>query len=206
MVARVVSVGILWALAGFVAVEATPSSFDYSVDQRVAIGNCTRCHQFSATRSHVTGVRPTFELPAAYPLSEKGELTCSTCHDVKTSSEQRAPAVRGGLQGATFCRSCHAVRAEEGSRLAHAVRQGSAHTARSLQTPNRVSRTRPASLDCEACHDGVMSEDGHWNAPPQIARSGRDLGHPVGVDYSGAQIHSTTLTPVPMLDPAISLE
>src|SRR5215510_6286683 len=86
MNARVVSVGILWALAGFVAVEATPSSFDHSVDQRVAIENCTRCHQFSATRSHVTGVRPTFELPAAYPLSEKGELTCSTCHDVKTSS------------------------------------------------------------------------------------------------------------------------
>jgi predicted CXXCH cytochrome family protein len=204
MVARVLSIGIVWVMAS--AVEAAPSSFDHSADERVAIGNCAICHQFSDTRSHVTGVRPTFELPAAYPLNEKGELTCSTCHDVMTPSANGSPLVRGGLQGATFCRSCHAAGADDGSRLAHAVRTGAAHTALPLQNPSQVSRTRGASLDCETCHDGIISEDGHWTAPSQIARSGRDLGHPVGIDYSGAQIHSTTLTAAPMLDRAITLE
>src|SRR5919198_331531 len=118
MVARVLSIGIVWVMAS--AVEAAPSSFDHSADERVAIGNCAICHQFSDTRSHVTGVRPTFELPAAYPLNEKGELTCSTCHDVMTPSANGSPLVRGGLQGATFCRSCHAAGADDGSRLGHA--------------------------------------------------------------------------------------
>ena len=205
MVARILSIGIVWTIVcGVARVEAAASRFDHSADGRVAIGNCSTCHPFSDARSHVTGVRPTFALTAAYPLNEKGELTCSTCHDVMARPDEGSTSVRGGLQGATFCRSCHAARAEDGSRLAHAVRTGAAHTARPVQ--NRAPRTRPASLDCEACHDGIIGEDGHWTAQQRIASGGRDLGHPVGVDYSGAQTRSTTLTGAPMLDPAIALE
>ena len=207
MVARIVSIGMMWAIAsGIAAAEAAASPHDHSADRRVALDNCSTCHQFSETRSHVTGVRPTFKLPSAYPLNEKGELTCATCHDVTVPSDQGSAAVRGGLQGEAFCRSCHAQGAQEESRLAHALRAGAAHTARPVLHPNRAPRNRTVSMDCQACHDGIIGEDGHWSAQPQIASDGRDRGHPVGVEYSGAQMRSATLMTVTLLDPAIGLE
>ncbi|PYQ90091.1 MAG: hypothetical protein DMG02_12460 [Acidobacteria bacterium] len=206
MVARVLSGVVVWTMvSGFTAVEAAASSTHHTAD-RLRIEDCESCHQFPQTRSHVTGVRPTFEIPAAYPLAPNGELTCLTCHEVTAGAANGSLNIRGGLQGEAFCRSCHASREEEGSRLAHAVRMGAAHRARPLESPNRLSRSPAASLDCQACHDGVIGEGGHWPTQGEIARSGRDLGHPVGIDYPNAQIRSATLTALPLLNPAVGLE
>ena len=206
MVARVLCGVVVWTVvAGFTAVEAATGSTHHSADDIARVENCASCHQFPETRTHVVGVRPTFDVPAEYPLAPNGELTCLTCHEVKAATANGALLVRGGLQGEAFCRSCHAPRAQEESRLAHAVRAGAAHTPRVVETPNRMSKA-PASLACQACHDGVIGEDGHWSAQKQVVQSGRDLGHPVGVDYPTAQIRSATLTAVTLLNPAIGLE
>jgi predicted CXXCH cytochrome family protein len=207
MAAQVLSGVLVWTMvSGFAAVDAAASSPHHTANDMLRTEGCESCHQFAATRTHVVGVRPTFELPAAYPVAPNGELTCATCHEAKAGGANSSPLVRGALQGEAFCRSCHTSRADEGSPLAHAVRTGAAHTSRSLQSPNQASRRGAASLECQACHDGIMSEGGHWSAQTQILQSGRDLGHPVGVDYSTAQVRSAALTAFPLLNPAIGLE
>jgi len=206
MVARVVSGVVVWTIvSGFTAVEAATSSTHHSADDIARVENCGSCHQFPATRTHVVGVRPTFDVPAEYPLGPNREVTCLTCHEVKAGVANGAYLVRGGLQGEAFCRSCHAPRGQEESRLGHAVRAGAAHMPRVVENPDRMSKA-PASVACQACHDGVIGQDGHWSVQEQIVPSRRDLGHPVGVDYPSAQIRSTTLNAVPMLNPAIGLE
>jgi predicted CXXCH cytochrome family protein len=209
MAARIVGAAILWAMASALsAAEAAPASFDHSADRAARTENCETCHQFPATRTHVTGVRPTLSVPATYPLGPNGDLTCRTCHDITASPTNGASLLREGLQGATLCRTCHVIGAEDGSRLAHAVRVGAAHrTSSRFDNLNRVSKSAAsASRDCQGCHDGVIGEDGHWSAAGAIGRGGRGLGHPVDVDYPIAQTPSVALTAVSLLNPAFVLE
>ena len=43
---------------------------------------CKRCHPKELVVSHPTGFVPNRNIPALYPLDWKGELTCSSCHDI----------------------------------------------------------------------------------------------------------------------------
>src|SRR5207244_6846557 len=138
MIARVLSGVVLWTMvSGFTAVEAAASSTHHTAD-RLRIEDCESCHQFPETRTHVTGVRPTFEIPAAYPLAPNGELTCLTCHEVKAGAANGGWNVRVGFLGEAFCRICPASRDEDGCRLAYAVRSGVEHIAWALKTVNRL--------------------------------------------------------------------
>jgi predicted CXXCH cytochrome family protein len=159
--------------------------------------NCATCHRFPVTRTHVTGVRPTFDVPVMYPLDERGELTCVTCHEngpIRASNGRSS--VRGPLTGSAFCSSCHRPGLDAGSRLAHAVRAGAAHA----QSP------RPASVRCRECHDGVIGEDDHRPVTLEAGRSGLDSGHPTDVLYARAELSSQTLTPVRLLNTALRLD
>jgi predicted CXXCH cytochrome family protein len=163
---------------------------------------CETCHRFPATRTHVTGVRPTFEVPPTLPLGPGGELTCVTCHDLTAASAPNRATLREGLNDANLCTSCHTTDSDDGSRLAHALRVGTAHG----QSGPTGSRTAAASLECMACHDGIIGRDGHWPGQSERAASGTDRGHPVRVNYALAQSSSLNLKPVALLDVALRFE
>ena len=95
MVARVLSGVVVWTMvSGLTAVEAAASSTHHTAD-RLRIEDCESCHQFPQTRTHVTGVRPTFEIPAAYPLAPNGELLPdSVVHEMPSEWAPRTGRVR----------------------------------------------------------------------------------------------------------------
>jgi predicted CXXCH cytochrome family protein len=167
---------------------------------------CATCHRFPATRTHVVGVRPSFDVPESLPLGPGGELTCLTCHEFKAAPTSKAQSsLRAALGDSNLCTSCHTVRRDdEGSRLAHAIRVGTAH---GQSAPSRTPhRSAAASLECMTCHDGVIGRDGHSPSQGTLAGSGLDLGHPVRVNYANAQTSSPTLVPAALLNGALSLE
>jgi len=65
---------------------------------------CGRCHPNAIKLSHPSGFQPKVKPPAAYPLDWKGDLTCSTCHEVHGNEKG---LMRGSLQGKDLCFSCH---------------------------------------------------------------------------------------------------
>lgn len=65
---------------------------------------CERCHPGALQVSHPSGFNPGRPLPAEYPADWKGDLTCSSCHEVHGDT---APRLRGELRGKAFCLACH---------------------------------------------------------------------------------------------------
>ena len=61
---------------------------------------CGNCHQATAQVSHPSGLLPRNKLPADYPVDWKGDLTCSTCHEVHGKN----PGIlRGDRRGRELC-------------------------------------------------------------------------------------------------------
>jgi predicted CXXCH cytochrome family protein len=196
---------IVWSMVSGLNAGASTRSVQQPAAHSGATAECTTCHRFPATRTHVTGVRPTFDVPESYPLGSNGELTCVTCHDTTSPTSNTRSLLREPVDASSFCESCHRSPGDEGSRLAHALRVGAAH-GKGSNTLNRTLPLDAASLDCLACHDGVVGGDGHWPSIQRVSGSGRDFGHPVGVEYAVAQRSSATLAPAMMLDGALRLE
>lgn len=65
---------------------------------------CGRCHPAAVRVSHPSGFQPKLKPADTYPLDWKGDLTCSTCHEV----HGRAPGLmRGARAGKDLCFACH---------------------------------------------------------------------------------------------------
>ena len=65
---------------------------------------CGTCHQTTKQVSHPSGFTPRSKLHDDYPLDWKGDLTCSTCHEV----HGKTPGLmRGNRRGRELCLSCH---------------------------------------------------------------------------------------------------
>ena len=130
-------------------------------------------------------------VPAGWPLSPRGEITCSTCHKQWPGSERAGNAyLRGADQpeGSTglFCANCHDVgRSDEvGGMHWRALRV--AH----IMPERRAGGGRSAGLDkasrlCLQCHDGInASEVAHTIMNGRGSAWGsNELSHPVGVAY-----------------------
>ena len=67
---------------------------------------CGKCHPASIQVSHPSGFQPTTTPPQMYPLDWKGDLTCSTCHDIHSSG---IGLMRGTKLGKELCLACHAA-------------------------------------------------------------------------------------------------
>ncbi len=65
---------------------------------------CGNCHAKANQVSHPSGFAPKDKLPANYPADWKGDLTCSTCHDVHGKTPK---LIRGTKRGKELCLSCH---------------------------------------------------------------------------------------------------
>jgi predicted CXXCH cytochrome family protein len=143
---------------------------------------CGRCHPNAIKLSHPSGFQPKAKLPDAYPLDWKGDLTCSSCHDVHGS----APGLlRGTRQGKDLCFACH------DAAFFKKMRDGGA----SLMVghlASGVDSQAPAldvySRQCMECH----GNSGDPKLLTSIDRNGiarhvdGSVNHPVGANYQKA--------------------
>ena len=142
---------------------------------------CGQCHRGALDLSHPTGFRPSRQLPAGYPLDWKGDLTCSSCHNIH---EGKAGLIRGDRTGKELCLACHEAAffeqmADKGislQRLGH-LSASSGQLQRELD---------PYSVQCLGCH----MENG--DAPRVnvdtrgVLRHSGGINHPIGADYARA--------------------
>jgi predicted CXXCH cytochrome family protein len=143
---------------------------------------CGKCHLAAIQVSHPSGLQPARTPPAAYPLDWKGDLTCSTCHQVHAAGNG---LMRGSKTGKELCFMCHAaeffnkMRDGGASLLAGHLARGVAPGAPTLD---------PYSLKCMECHGD--------NANPRLAagidrngvvrHAGGTVNHPIGMSYQKA--------------------
>lgn len=139
---------------------------------------CSGCHKDALEMSHVTGFTPAAQqkIPAAYPLDWKGDLTCSTCHDIHSDQSHK---LRGTARGQQLCLACHKQEffdnmADGGISILQSGHTGAVR-ARNWDNLDQYS------LQCLGCHsdNGEVQVDTN-----QIVR--HDVNHPIGRNYAAA--------------------
>lgn len=152
---------------------------------------CIRCHPDAVQMSHPSGFAPPAGLiiPAEYPLDWKGEVTCSTCHEVHGDVPGK---LRGTARGQDMCVACHDQAffdnmPDNGISLMY---QG--HL--SIQDARGWQGLDQYSIQCLECHgeNGDPNTDGDPAslAANQIMRHG-SLNHPVGISYGQAALNGS---------------
>jgi predicted CXXCH cytochrome family protein len=143
---------------------------------------CATCHQNLAQVSHPSGFPPRTKLHADYPADWKGDLTCSTCHEV----HGKTPGImRGKRRGRELCLACH-----DAQFFAHMRDQGNSMTGSGhLEAGNAMADTRldSYSRQCMACHGAKGDGDAPSVDRNMIVRHGAtSLNHPIGANYAKA--------------------
>ncbi|RZI42131.1 hypothetical protein EGT07_15495 [Herbaspirillum sp. HC18] len=143
---------------------------------------CGRCHPAAIRVSHPSGFTPKTKPVDGYPLDWKGDLTCSTCHEVHGSNPG---LMRGTRTGKALCFACH------DASFFKTMRDGGAslmvgHLARGVDAGAPLLDVY--SRQCMECHGR--------SADPRISTSidrngvarhaGSRVNHPVGADYQKA--------------------
>ena len=140
---------------------------------------CGDCHQREMAISHPSGFQPNQSIPTEFPLDWKGDITCSTCHDLSKSSPRM---IRGNKRGRDLCLSCH--KQEFFSRMMDG--------GLSIQQGGHLKKSKgklPVPLDsysmhCLGCHENQLSSANIGDDGQIILRhAGSSLTHPVGSDY-----------------------
>ncbi|MCB1914394.1 MAG: cytochrome c3 family protein [Rhodocyclaceae bacterium] len=162
------------------AVEAATARVLHASQEKL----CSDCHPRAAVASHPTGVRPSMQAVADYPLDWKGELTCSSCHDIHA---QRHGQLRGDKRRREFCLACHDATffqqmADGGRSLAV-----SGHL-ETIGLDGGSALLDPYTAQCMDCHgergDGTVEVTSSANS----RHSGSGVNHPVGVEYAKASV------------------
>ena len=141
---------------------------------------CGQCHKDALRLSHATGFTPTRALPADYPVDWKGDVTCSTCHEIHS---EKIGLMRGEKRGKEFCLSCHTPAFFEAMLDAGTSIINGGHIDASAN--KELMMVDSFSLQCISCHSGQT--DG--GPPVAIDESGLvrhadgAVNHPIGRDY-----------------------
>ncbi|ROR34510.1 cytochrome c3 family protein [Inmirania thermothiophila] len=145
---------------------------------------CGGCHAAALRASHPTGVRPVRPLPAAYPTDWKGELTCSTCHDVHAAGPGK---LRGERRGRGFCLSCHEQAFFDAMPEGGTALMVSGHLADDGPPAGRIDRY---SAQCLGCHaDKLGLKEVRIDVRGVLRHPERALNHPIGVRYADAEAY-----------------
>lgn len=141
------------------------------------------CHPNSVQISHPSGIRPTLAIPPAYPLDWKGDMTCSTCHNVHGNTPG---LMRGSARGRNLCLSCHDKgffdkMADQGLSM-----NSSGHMSPATAKIDVGSLDiDPFTVQCMICHGDYTDKFGTTIDSKQILRHGsQSLSHPIGRRYS----------------------
>jgi predicted CXXCH cytochrome family protein len=143
---------------------------------------CGSCHQTANQVSHPSGLTPRSKTHADYPLDWKGDLTCSTCHEVHGKNQG---LMRGERRGRTLCLSCHDDKFFVRMRDHGASMMETGHLDARSSAPGE--KLDAYSRQCMECH----GEKGDDSAPTvvrnMVIRHGvASLNHPIGANYANA--------------------
>jgi predicted CXXCH cytochrome family protein len=141
---------------------------------------CGHCHANALTMSHPSGFTPASDrkaIPAVYPLDWKGDLTCSTCHQVHSDLPGK---LRGAARGPALCLSCHDQKFFDAMVDGGESMVLSGHLG--IQNSASWQNLDPYSVQCMDCH---VSRGDVMVDTSMIARHGSQ-NHPVGRKYSEA--------------------
>lgn len=143
---------------------------------------CGKCHPTAIKISHPSGFTPKTKPPDTYPLDWKGDLTCSTCHDIHGSSPG---LMRGTKQGKDLCLTCHDARFFQKMRDGGtSMMVGHLNSSSEVNTPTLDAYSR----QCMECHNAK----GDPKLSTNIDRNGvlrhasNSVNHPIGVNYQKA--------------------
>jgi predicted CXXCH cytochrome family protein len=175
---------------------------------------CFECHRdFDLSLSHPVDVRPHgIRIPADMPLSEKGHVTCSTCHDIHgaydTRPGTRSYFLRRQVLGRQFCVICHnrnSTKTNEG----HSAVFRRAHFKSNFSTIDTVRPIDPVSLECLSCHDGSVGKLSTVSIGIRTntaSFNGYNKGlHPIWIDYEKVRIRQGELRSTWAMDKRIKL-
>lgn len=143
---------------------------------------CGRCHRGAVQVSHPSGISPQGPVPEDYPLDWKGDITCSTCHNVHTGGPG---LLRGQRRGADLCMACHdagffTAMADGGSSV-----QRSGHL--NAGTDRFAARLDVYSRQCLDCHgEYEESQSVAIDRRGLLRHAGGGVSHPIGIDYAQA--------------------
>jgi predicted CXXCH cytochrome family protein len=141
---------------------------------------CGSCHPKALQVSHPSGFAPRSKPPADYPLDWKGDLTCSTCHEV----HGKAPGMmRGSRRRRELCLSCHDAKFFDRMKDQGASMMISGHldAGNTMQTAGLDAY----SVQCMECHDSKGDSNALSIDRNMIVR--HDTGaanHPIAVKYA----------------------
>lgn len=73
---------------------------------------CHGCHPLAGLTSHPSDVKPSFPIPADFPLDENGMTTCATCHNPHKAyrnalTGKKTMYLRREIPPKEFCMICH---------------------------------------------------------------------------------------------------
>ncbi|MEO5351086.1 MAG: cytochrome c3 family protein [Magnetococcus sp. YQC-3] len=166
---------------------------------------CVRCHAKAVQLSHPSGFAPGRLLPPIFPLDWKGDLTCSSCHQIHGTS---AKLMRGSAKGFALCRDCHndeffaKMSSRGGSMARHIHMDSNASPSTSATTLDDSSRK------CLECHDdkgGSANNRVGLDSKGVLRHMRSSLSHPLGTPYRALPPLSTGYRPASSLPAAIVL-
>lgn len=140
---------------------------------------CGRCHPGALQVSHPSGIKPRLPLPAAYPADWKGDLTCSSCHDVHAMGRGK---MRGRLRGREFCMACHDRNFFDSLRDGGVSMMLSGH----LETGIKLESggLDKYSLQCLGCHANAAELNQVGIDDGVLRHFSSSVNHPIGVIYA----------------------
>jgi predicted CXXCH cytochrome family protein len=143
---------------------------------------CGTCHKASTQVSHPSGFTPSGKPHADYPLDWKGDLTCSTCHDVHSMNPG---LMRGTRRGRDLCLSCHDAKFFASMRDRGAAMMATSHL--NAGTSEQGEKLDVYSRQCMECHGEKGTDRSPTVVRNMVIRHGTSsLNHPVGANYATA--------------------
>jgi len=143
---------------------------------------CAGCHKDAIQASHPSGLIPSFTINRQFPLDWKGELTCSSCHDVHNS---QAGYKRTLMRGKQYCLQCHKVSffnlmLDKGDSLVHSYDEDNLPVAVQALLDTQ-------SKKCLSCHEKQTKEFlVGLNKYGIINHVSSSMNHPIARDYKKA--------------------
>jgi len=162
---------------------------------------CGGCHPGALTVAHPTGFPAARPLPAEYPLDWKGDVTCSTCHEIHGT---RAGRLHGDKRHKALCLSCHEAVFFERMVDAGLSLQRSGHIAAAVEQVSGVELD-PYSLHCLGCHsDKIRGGSVTVDQRGVLRHASGSVNHPIGTHYPGNR-PSARFHPAASLRPQVLL-
>jgi len=163
---------------------------------------CGSCHEKALQMSHPSGFLPKRSLPAEYPADWKGDLTCSSCHNVHGSTPG---LLRGNKHGQEMCLSCHNRHFFQKMKDRGTSLQQTGHLSLGISLGNQLE-IDAQSLQCISCHENSSSLTGvRIGANGILHHNNGQANHPIGQRYPefsrNADLHPRSALPEVILLP-----